>query len=141
MTSSFQRLIAKSRQSRSGPESAMAPDQGREPIRLSAKIDCSKWNAGKRCSTPTAPPRQIGLLWRLGLADQSQSVTDDRRSSVFRSEPNTKMSAVAIAQTDNAPSKADLNTEFPSFLRGRSNQNADKNARCSHALGCKGDIT
>ena len=45
-------------------------------------------------------------------ADQSQSVTDDRRSSVFRSELNTKMSAVAIAQTDNAPSKADLNTEF-----------------------------
>jgi hypothetical protein len=38
------------------------------------------------------------------------------------------MSAVAIAQTDNAPSKADLNTEFSSFLRGRSNQNADKNA-------------
>jgi hypothetical protein len=60
-------------------------------------------------------------LWRLGLADQSQSVTDDRRSSVFRIELNTKMSAVAIAQTDNAPSKADLNTEFPGFLRERSN--------------------
>ena len=108
---------------------------------LSVRANSSNWNAGERCSTPTAPPRQIGLLWRLGLADQSQSVTDDRRSSVFRSEPNTKMSAVAIAQTDNAPSKADLNTEFPSFLRGRSNQNADKNARCSHALGCKGDVT
>ncbi|MEY3624187.1 MAG: hypothetical protein RLZZ407_1746 [Pseudomonadota bacterium] len=58
-------------------------------------------------------------------ADRSQSVTDDRRSSVFRSELNTMTSAVPIAQTGNAASQADLNTEFPRFLRGRSNQNAD----------------
>ena len=46
------------------------------------------------------------------------------------------MSAVPIALTGNAPSKADLNTEFPRFLRGRSNQNADQNP----ALGSKGAI-
>jgi hypothetical protein len=69
-------------------------------------------------------------------ADRPQSVTDERRSSVFRGEPNTKMSAVPIAQTGNALSKADLNTEFPRFLRGRSNQNADQNP----ALGSKGAI-
>jgi hypothetical protein len=51
------------------------------------------------------------------------------------------MSAVAIAQTDNAPSKADLNTEFPRFLSRRSNQNADKNAGCKPALSSKADIT
>jgi hypothetical protein len=45
-----------------------------------------------------------------------------------------------IALTGNAPSKADLNTEFPGFLRGRSNQNADKNARCKPALSSKADI-
>ena len=89
--------VAKCRQSASGPEAAMTPAQGRRPIRLSAKIDCSKWNAGERCSTPTALPGKIGLLWGLGLADRPQSVTDDRRSSVFSSEPNRKMSATPIA--------------------------------------------
>jgi len=50
------------------------------------------------------------------------------------------MSAVQIALTGNAPSKADLNSEFPIFLRERSNQNADKNAGCKPALGSKGSI-
>jgi hypothetical protein len=50
------------------------------------------------------------------------------------------MSAVPIAQTGNAPSKADLNTEFQGFLRGRSNQNADNNPCCNHAFGSKGRI-
>jgi len=83
MTSSFQRLIAKSRQSRSGPESAMAPDQGREPIRLSAKIDCSKWNAGERCSAPSALPGQIRLMWGLGLRGPVPKRYGWARSSVF----------------------------------------------------------
>jgi hypothetical protein len=50
------------------------------------------------------------------------------------------MSATPIAQTGNALSKADLNAEFPRFLRGRSNQNADKKAGCKTALGSKGVI-
>jgi hypothetical protein len=54
---------------------------------------------------------------------------------------NTKMSAVQIALTGNAQSKTDLNTEFPRFLRGRSNRNAYKDARCKPALSSKGDIT
>ena len=58
----------------------------------------------------------------------------------FRSEPNTKMGAVPIAQTGHAASQADLNTEFPGFLRGRSNQNADKNAGCKPAFGNKGAV-
>jgi hypothetical protein len=51
------------------------------------------------------------------------------------------MSATPIAQTGHATSKACLNIEFPGFLRGRSNQNADKNARLKPALGRKGSIT
>jgi hypothetical protein len=50
------------------------------------------------------------------------------------------MSAVPIAQTGHAASKAYLNTEFPGFLSERSNQNADKNAGCKPALGRKGSI-
>jgi hypothetical protein len=46
------------------------------------------------------------------------------------------MSATPIAQTGHATSKADLNAEFPIFLRERSNQNADQNP----ALGSKGAI-
>ena len=78
------------------PKSAMTPDQGRGPLRFPVKIACSKWNAGKRCSTPTALPGQMQLIWGLGLADRPQSITDDRRSSVFRSELNTMTSAVPI---------------------------------------------
>ncbi len=50
------------------------------------------------------------------------------------------MSTVQIALTGNAPSKADLNTEFPRFLRGRSNQNADEIAVWNTAFGSKGAI-
>jgi hypothetical protein len=39
------------------------------------------------------------------------------------------------------PSKADLNAEFPGFLSGRSNQNADEIADQNAALGSKGAIT
>jgi hypothetical protein len=48
--------------------------------------------------------------------------------------------AIPIAYTSHAASKADLNTEFPRFLRARSNQNADEIADCHPALGSKGDI-
>jgi hypothetical protein len=49
--------------------------------------------------------------------------------------------AITIAYTGHAASQADLNAEFPRFLRGRSNQNADKNAGCKPALSSKGGIT
>ena len=51
------------------------------------------------------------------------------------------MSATPIAQTGNALSKADLNAEFPRFLRGRSNQNADETAVWKTAFSSKGFIT
>jgi hypothetical protein len=59
--------VAKCRQSATGPETAMIPDQGRGPLRLPVKIDCSNWNAGERCSAPSALPGQMQLIGGLGL--------------------------------------------------------------------------
>ena len=39
------------------------------------------------------------------------------------------------------PSKADLNAEFPGFLSGRTNQNADEIAVWNTALGSKRAFT
>jgi hypothetical protein len=107
------------------PEAAVTPVQGRGPLRLSTEqtVPFGTLANGVRRQRPFPGECDFCGVW--DCADRPQSVTDDRRSSVFRSEPNTKMSAVQIALTGNAPSKADLNTEFPRFLRGRSNQNAD----------------
>jgi hypothetical protein len=48
--------------------------------------------------------------------------------------------AIPIAYTGHAASQADLNAEFPRFLRGRSNQNADKNAVYTRAFCSQGYI-
>jgi hypothetical protein len=45
------------------------------------------------------------------------------------------MSKVPIEQTGNVLSQADLNAEFPRFLRARSNQNADEIAVWNTAFG------
>jgi hypothetical protein len=49
--------------------------------------------------------------------------------------------AIPIAYTGHAASQADLNAEFPIFLRERSNQNADEIAVWNTAFGSKGSIT
>jgi hypothetical protein len=77
-------------------------------------------------------PGKNGLCGVWGCAGRSQNVTG---------ELNTEMSATPIAQTGNALSKADLNAEFPKFLRGRSNQNADETAVWKTAFSSKGFIT